>query len=301
MLDDVPKASWRSLVVWRHMNNFQSTLAGKVGILTGGTSGFGYAMTRSLVAQGAKLAVFSIDELPDAARGELNTIAKDAFEYYTKDIIAQGASEEMVAQTVERFGQLDFVIANAGFVTRFEEPLLSLSTEQVAKRMRTQFEIFPIAFATLAIAAAKVMAPRYEAIEADEMGHRHDSGAIVVTLSETVLCPLRDDLVAYAAAKRAALSVMESLAAILGPKNIRVNGIAPGFANTAGPRKFYDRYPQIKADIEAKVHLKPSFINPEAVVPAVQYLLTDNYITGEVLALDGGFNIELKRYFQENG
>jgi NAD(P)-dependent dehydrogenase (short-subunit alcohol dehydrogenase family) len=76
---------------------------------------------------------------------------------------------------------------------------------------------------------------------------------------------------------------MESLAAILGPKNIRVNGIAPGFANTAAPRKFYDRHPQIRADIEAKVHLKPAFMDPRSIVPAVLYLLTDNYVTGQGL------------------
>jgi NAD(P)-dependent dehydrogenase (short-subunit alcohol dehydrogenase family) len=281
------------------MNNFQSSLKGKVGILTGGTSGFGYAMVRTLLGQDTKLAVFSVDELSDTARAELNTIAKGNFEYYTKDITAEGASEEIVAQTVERFGKLDFVVANAGFAARFEEPLLDLSLEKVAERMRIQFEIFPIAFATLALAAAKVMVPRYEGIEPDDMGHRPDSGAIVVTLSETALCPLRDDLVAYAAAKRATLSIMESLAAILGPKNIRVNGIAPGFANTAGPRKFYDRFPQIRSDIEAKTHLKPAFMDPKAVVPAVLYLLTDNYVTGEVIALDGGYHIELKRYFQD--
>ena len=280
------------------MNTFQSSLQGKVGLLTGGTSGFGYAMTRALLGQGAKIAVFSVDELSEAACAELESIGQGEFEYYTKDIMAQGASEEMVAQAVERFGTIDFVLANAGFAIRFEEPLLELSPEKLAESMRTQFEVFPIALATLVQAAAKVMAPRYEAIEADAMGHRPDSGAIVVTLSEASLCPLRDDLLAYAAAKRASLSVMESLAAILGPKNIRVNGIAPGFANTDGPRKFYDRFPQIKADIEAKTHLKPSFIDPAAVVPAVLYLLTDNYVTGEVIALDGGFNIELKRYFQ---
>ena len=280
------------------MNAFQSSLQGKVGLLTGGTSGFGYAMAKALLERGAKIAVFSVDELSDASRSELESIGKGEFDYYTKDIMAQGASEEMVAQTVERFGALDFVLANAGFAIRFEEPLLELSPEKLVESMRTQFEVFPIALATLAQAAAKVMAPRYEAIKADAMGHRPDSGAIVVTLSEASLCPLRDDLLAYAAAKRASLSVMESLAATLGPKNIRVNGIAPGFANTAGPRKFYDRFPQIKADIEAKTHLKPSFIDPAAVVPAVLYLLTDNYVTGEIIALDGGFNIELKRYFQ---
>jgi NAD(P)-dependent dehydrogenase (short-subunit alcohol dehydrogenase family) len=165
--------------------------------------------------------------------------------------------------------------------------------------MRTQFAVFPIALATLALAAARVMAPRYEAVPPDANGHRPDSGSIVVTLSETSLCPLRDDLLAYAAAKRAGLSVMESLAATLGPKNIRVNGIAPGFANTAGPRKFYDRFPNIKTDIEVRAHLKPAFLDPGAVVPALLYLLTDNYVTGQVIALDGGYSIDLKRYFQE--
>lgn len=281
------------------MNTFQSSLEGKVGIVTGGTSGFGYAMVQALLSQDARVAVFSVDELPDTARAELNTVGKGNFEYYTKDIMADGASEEIVAQTVERFGKLDFVIANAGFAIRFEEPLLELSLEKLAASMRTQFEIFPIAFATLALAAARVMTPRYEGIEPDDVGHRSDSGAIVVTLSEAALCALRDDLLVYAAAKRATLSVMESLAATLGSKNIRVNGIAPGFANTAGPRKFYDRFPQIRADIEAKVHLKPAFMDPKAVVPAVLYLLTDNYVTGEVIALDGGYHIELKRYFQD--
>jgi len=280
------------------MNNFQSSLEGKAGILTGGTSGFGYAMVRALLAQGANLAVFSVDEISEADLAEVRSQGEGEVEYYYKDIMDSRASEEMVEQTMDRFGRVDFVVANAGFAIRFEESLLDISLEKVAESMRTQFEVFPIAFATLALAAARVMAPRYEAIEPDEMGHRHDSGAIVVTLSEAVLCPLRDDLLAYAAAKQATLSLMKSLAAILGPRNIRVNGTAPGFANTAGPRKFYNRFPQIKADIEAKIHLKPSFMDPMAVVPAVLYLLTDNYVTGEVIALDGGFNIELKRYFQ---
>jgi len=280
------------------MTNTYPSLEGKVGILTGGTSGFGYAMTRALVGQGAKVAVFSVDELPEASRVELQAASKGDFVYSTKDVTTRGASEAMVKETIERFGRLDFVIVNAGLAIRFEESLLTLSLDKLAESMRMQFEVFTIAFATLALAAARVMAPRYAALAPDNTGHRPDSGAIVVTLSETALSPLRDDLLAYAAAKRAGLSVLESLAAILGPQNIRVNGIAPGFANTAGPRKFYDRYPEIKADIEAKAHLKPSFMAPEAIVSAVLYLLTDNYVTGGVIALDGGYHIELKRYFQ---
>jgi NAD(P)-dependent dehydrogenase (short-subunit alcohol dehydrogenase family) len=279
-------------------HSFQRTLKGKAGILTGGTSGFGYEIVKGLIRSGANVAVFSADELPDASRAELLRTGDGKAEYHRKDITSPGAAGEMVEQTVARFGSLDFVVVNAGAALRFEEPLLSTPLEKVADTMRRQFDLFPVAFATLALAAARVMAPVYRAVPSDETGHRDDSGAILVTLSETVFSPLRDDLVAYAAAKRACLSVMESLAALLGPANIRVNGIAPGFANTAAPRKFYDRHPEIHADIEKQTHLKPSFMHPGAVVPAALYLLTDNYVTGEVIALDGGYKIEMKRYFQ---
>lgn len=280
------------------MNHFQSSLDGKAGILTGGTSGFGFEIKRALLARGANVAVFSVDELADEAIAAIRAEARGTVQYEKMDILQPGSAEKMIQRTLDWFGKVDFVIANAGFAIRFEEPLLEMPVEKIAEAMRTQFEVFPIAFATLALEAAKVMAPFYENIEPDEMGHRPDSGAIVVTLSEAALCPLRDDLLAYAAAKHASFSVMRSLAATLGPMNIRVNGIAPGFANTAGPRKFYDRFPQIKADIEARCHLKPSFIHPGAVVPAVLYLLTDNYVTGEAIALDGGFNIQMTSYFQ---
>ncbi len=280
------------------MSQFQSSLEGKVGILTGGTSGFGYEIVDAVLARGANMAVFSVDTLTDEQMAAVRARGKGKVSYWIRDIMADGASEDMVNLTMEQYGRVDFVIANAGFAIRFEQSLLDLPEAELRKAMRTQFEVFPICFATLALAAARVMAPRYEHIAPDEWGHRPDSGAIIVTLSEAALNPLRDDLLAYSAAKWANWAVMRSLAATLGPKNIRVNGIAPGFANTAGPRKFYDRFPNIKADVEERCHLKPSFIHPGAVVPAVLYLLTDNYVTGEAIALDGGYNINMCNYFQ---
>jgi NAD(P)-dependent dehydrogenase (short-subunit alcohol dehydrogenase family) len=120
----------------------------------------------------------------------------------------------------------------------------------------------------------------------------------VANLSIAALIPLRDDLLAYAAAKRAALSVVESLAATLGPLNIRVNAIAPGFANTAGPKKFYDRHPNIRADIEAHTHLKPAFMHPGTIVPTVLHLLTDKFVTGQCVTIDGGYTNNTRLYFQ---
>jgi NAD(P)-dependent dehydrogenase (short-subunit alcohol dehydrogenase family) len=281
------------------MNPFESNMAGKAGIVTGGSSGFGLEMVRELVARGARVASFSADEISDENRRAVTDAGKGEAAFLHQDIMAPGAADTMVEETVRRYGKLDFVIANAGFAIRFEKPLLEMSAEEIAKAMRTQFEVFPIAFATLALRAARVMAPRYRDLPMNECGHRSDSGAIVATLSIAAVIPLRDDLLAYAAAKRGALSVMESLAATLGPENIRVNAIAPGFANTVGPKKFYDRYPDIRADIDSHTHLKPSFLHPAAVIPTVMHLLTDNFITGQCVVIDGGYTNNTRLYFQE--
>jgi 3-oxoacyl-[acyl-carrier protein] reductase len=277
---------------------FKSSLKGKCGILTGGSSGFGFEIVKYLRSQGANVAVFSVDTPSDESQAELDAISGGTAEYMIQDIMAAGASETIVNKTVELFGTVDFCVINAGFAIRFEKPLLEMDISEIEDSLKTQFNVFPVACISLAITASRVMRRKYEKIGVSDTGHLLDSGSIVITLSEAVLCPLRDDLLAYAAAKNATLSALRSLAATFGPYNIRVNGVAPGFANTAGPQKFYSRFPEIRDDIESKNHLKPSFMHPGSVLPAISYLLTDNYVTGEVIALDGGYNIDMKRYFQ---
>lgn len=271
---------------------------GKVGIVTGGTSGFGLAITKHLLDKGAKISVFSVDDLKSEPVVSLIDKYKDRVIVNNVDITEKNSSELMVQKTIERFGKINFLIANAGFAIRFEKPFPSLSNNYLYESLETEFKVFPIAFATLALAASKYLIKEYENAKRDKNGHLTESGSIIVTLSEAALCPLRDDLLAYAAAKKAALSIMQTLSGNFGEKNIRVNGIAPGFANTAGPQKFYSRYPQIRDYVDSKTHLKPSFMASEAVVPAIEYLLNDNYITGQVITLDGGFSNEVQKYFQ---
>ena len=145
------------------MSRFQSDLKGKVGILTGGTSGFGLEMVKEILARGGRLAVFSIDELTGENRRQIQEIKTGESVYIKKDIVQKDAADQMVNETVKKYGKLDFVIANAGLAIRFEEPLISMPTEKIAEAMRNQFEMFPTAFATLAIRAAEVMAPVYRA------------------------------------------------------------------------------------------------------------------------------------------
>ena len=118
------------------MNTFQTTIKGKAGILTGGSSGFGFEMAKTIVAGGGRLAVFSADEISDAGRREVETAGSGEAVFLHQDIMAPGAADTMVDETIRRYGRLDFVIANAGFAIRFEKPLLDMPAEEIAKARR---------------------------------------------------------------------------------------------------------------------------------------------------------------------
>ena len=214
-----------------------------------------------------------------------------------QDITAESAAEKMVEAAVKEFGMIDIVVNNAGTAKRIEEIYFNFPLEKFSEYMLDQFIQFAVAPVQLSIAAAKVMAKKYANIGYNEVGLPRDTGCIIYNLSQAALQPIRDDLLAYSAAKRAALSTMETLTGVLGQHNIRVNAIAPGYANTAGPKKFYSRFPNIRADIDKHVPLKPNFIDPSAVVPAVQYLVADNYVNGVVIEIDGGWHLRFNRYF----
>ena len=276
---------------------FSSNLKGKVGIITGGTSGYGLESVYALQKKGANLAVFSIDEPSDDVLSKINECKEGKVSFYIADLMDENAGKYIVEKTVELYGSVDFVFANAGFAIRYEKPILEYPTSELLSGLKTQFQIFPLSFLSLAVEAGKVMKSKYEAIEANKTGHKSDSGAIVVTLSEAVISNLRSDLLAYAAAKKSTQWIMESLAVSLARYNIRVNGIAPGFANNEGQKKFYGMYPEILEDVESLSHLKPSFMNPGSIVPLLEYLLTDNYVTGQTIALDGGYGLHTFSYF----
>jgi NAD(P)-dependent dehydrogenase (short-subunit alcohol dehydrogenase family) len=91
-------------------------LNGKVALVTGSARGIGFATARALIARGASVAVIDLDE-GAAARAASELHDSRAFGM-AGDVTDRGAMQRAVASTVERFGGLDVVVANAGIVSR---------------------------------------------------------------------------------------------------------------------------------------------------------------------------------------
>jgi len=276
----------------------KKTLQGKVAIVTGATSGFGKAIALGLAKHGASIAgCASHGDFLESTAAEIARETESPARFFQIDIREEASAQFIIDSTMEVFGRIDIVIINAGAAKRFEKPYLELPLPEVASAMREQYEQFAVHTILLALAAAKQMVFLYKDIGLDEMGHIKDSGNIIVNLGAVAFQPIRDDLLAYEAAKRAAMHIIMSMAGVFGQYNIRVNCIAPSYANTERPRKFYERRPEIRADIEKHNIIKPAFQHPASVVPVILYILRDHYLTGEFIRLDGGWHLRFNRYF----
>src|ERR1700694_2582425 len=91
-------------------------LAGKVALVTGGARGIGFATARALIARGASVAIVDLEETE--ATGAAARVHDSKAIGIAADVTDRGAMQRAVAATVEHFGGLDVVVANAGIASR---------------------------------------------------------------------------------------------------------------------------------------------------------------------------------------
>jgi NAD(P)-dependent dehydrogenase (short-subunit alcohol dehydrogenase family) len=252
-------------------------LAGRVGIVTGASAGLGIEFAHALAGAGAHvvLAARREDRLHDLARDLESAYGVRALPVRT-DIANEEEIIALVETAVRELGTVDILVNNAGITGG--TPLREHSTELFRQIMEVNVTSMFIACRE----AAKVMIPKR-------------SGSIInigsIFSSRTVK---QFGIPAYYASKGAVTSLTQSLAVELGPDNVRVNAIAPGFFPTEMSVEMFspgEESANLRAEVLARRTALPFFGESEYVRGAVCFLASDDakFITGHTLVVDGGW------------
>ena len=238
-------------------------LEDKVALVTGAASGFGEGIARRYAAEGARVV---IADLNDQTGGKIADEIGGA--YVHADVSDRDDVRTMVRTAVDRFGRLDTMVNNAG-ITHVNRPMLEVGEEEFDR-------IFDVNVKAIYLAAMEVV----------PLMRAQGGGCIVNTASTAGLRP-RAGLTWYNASKGAVITMTKSMAAELGPDNIRVNALCPVAGDTPLLPSFLGA--NTREAFEATVPLG-RLSTSEDVAKAALWLASDeaSFITGVALEVDGG-------------
>lgn len=243
------------------------SLSGKVAVVTGGSRGIGRACALLLGQRGAKVAV-NYHSSAEAAEEVVAAIKNSGGEALAvqADVSEYKQAEGLIKTSIDRLGGLDILVNNAG--TTRDMVIMMMPEDDWDYVLRTNLRS---AFNCSKAAVKHMMRKR--------------SGRIINITSVAGLVG-NPGQTNYAASKAGLIGLTKSLAKEVGPRNITVNAVAPGFVPT-------DLTKDLPEDLKrGSLGLIPlgRWGTAEEVAQAVAFLASDEaaYITGHVLTVDGG-------------
>jgi 3-oxoacyl-[acyl-carrier protein] reductase len=242
-------------------------LSGKSALVTGGARGIGRAIVIRLATQGADVA-FSYRgnaEAAAATAGEVIALGRRALPIQG-DVKDPAAADAIVQATLEAFGKVDILVNNAG-ITR-DDLIMRMSLDAWREVLETN--LFGAFYMTKAVTRPMLKA----------------RGGRIVNITSVSGQAGQTGQANYSAAKAGLIGLTKATARELASRGITANAVAPGFVLTELTR---DLPEALQEKIKAATPLG-RFGTTEEVASAVAFLVSDEaaYITGQVLAVDGG-------------
>ena len=246
-------------------------LKNKVVVVTGAGSGIGKATAQLFGKHKAKVMVSDIDL--DSAKAVVDGILlDDGIAYPQKtDVTKFEEVESLLAHTIEKYGQLDVMVNNAGIGGKHQAKTANHTHEDwhnvIAVNQTGVFYCMQLALRQML---------------------KQNSGNIINVASLAGLKPSGNNL-SYAASKFAVVGMTKSAALEYGRKNIRINAVCPGYTESALLDKLLSSREGLGEKLKSMVPMG-RFGEAEEIAEAICWLAADNskFITGQTLTLDGG-------------
>lgn len=242
-------------------------LQDKVAVITGAGRGIGKAIAERFAAEGAKVAILSRTEANSLAAAEaINAVHPGAAKGYAVDVADSAATAEVGKRVLAEFDHVDILVNNAG-VTK-DGLLLRMSDEDWDAVLDTNLK------------------GAFNMVKAFQRSILKQKGARIINISSVIGLIGNAGQANYAASKAGLIGFTKSLAREFAGRGVTANAIAPGFIATDMTHVLND---QLKEEILKKIPLG-DFGIADDIAAAAAFLASPEarYITGQVLAVDGG-------------
>jgi len=245
-------------------------LTGHVALVTGGNSGIGKGIARGLHNAGAAVAIWGTNTARNSET--VAELGSDRVAAFAVDVTDEDAVARGVAETLDRFGQIDSCFANAGVAGR-PTPIDAMTTEEWRRVMSVNLDG---QFFTVRAVAGHMKARR--------------TGSIIFTSSVSMTDGL-PFAIHYAAAKAGVAAMARGLAVELARDGIRANAIVPGWTQAAMTEDMLAS-PGFQTKVLPRVPLR-RWGTPEDFEGLAVWLAGPGsaYVTGQTIVLDGGYSV----------
>lgn len=267
-------------------------MTGKVAIVTGGAQGFGFGIARELLAAGAHVALadIAVDHATEAAETLADEFGPERVFAIEVDVADEDSQTAMVEEVVIRWGGVDLFVANAGIVRAGDVLNLPLSDFDLVTDINYRGYFLGVRAVAPVMAAQHRAAPNrlFDIVEINSKSGLEGSNRNY----------------AYSGSKFGGIGLTQSFALELAPQGIKVNAVCPGnyldgplwsdpehglFAQylKAGKVPGAQTVADVRRHYENQVPLGRG-AQPADVALAVQYLVAQQYETGQALPVTGG-------------
>ncbi len=247
------------------------TMTGKVALVTGASAGIGRATALAFAERGANVVIADLDvERGEMTAAEAAAHGVDAM-FVRTDVALERDVDGLLAQTVDRFGRLDYAFNNAG-IEGAQAPTAESTVENWDRVIRINL--------TGVYLCVRAEIPRILA---------SGGGAIVNNSSVAGLVGFAGSP-AYVASKHGIVGLTKTAALEYATQGVRVNAVCPGVIETEMITRFTHGE---RAATAAMVEMEPigRLGVPDEIAGAVMWLCSDDasFVTGQAIAVDGGF------------